>query len=112
METSTEIRKISTKTYAFMIAIVLLGIAIFYLAENGKSTKATKILVDLGYKNAQNVEVFSVTQFENIDTKVQGYKYFVKFTDALANKECEGFIIKDFKHNIDKDITCISINRP
>lgn len=106
MENTVEVRKISTKTYIVMAIIVLLGVAVFYLVENGKSTKAEKILIDLGYKNIKNVEVFSVTQFENIDTKIQGYKYFVTFTDISTNKQCKGFIVKDFKHNIDKDINC------
>lgn len=106
MENTIEVRKISTKTYIFMAVIAILGIIIFYMAEQGKSAKAEKILVELGYKNTNNVKVYSVTQFENIDTKIQGYKYFVSFTDASTNKHCKGFIAKDFKQNVNKDIVC------
>ncbi len=110
MEETIEVRKISTKTFVYMGIIALLGVVFFYVAENGKASKAAKILNDLGYKEIADVSVYSVTQFENIDTKIQGYKYFVKFTNRATNEECEGFIIKDFKHNIDKDLTCTKPN--
>jgi len=106
VEETIEVRKISRKTYIYMAIIALLGIVIFYLSEQGKSGKAQKILAELGYKNTTHVEVYSVTQFENVDTKIQGYKYFVTFNDIDTNQECKGFIAKDFKHNVIKDLTC------
>jgi hypothetical protein len=106
LEEKIEVRKINKNMSIVIGIIILLGIAVFFMVENGKSSKAKKILIELGYKNIGNVEVYSVTQVENVDTKIQGYKYFVKFKDLEQNKECKGFILKDFKHNIDKDVVC------
>lgn len=105
-EEQYEVRKISLKTYIYMGIIVVLGIIFFIISQNGKIAKATKILQDLGYTNVANVRVYSIKDFENIDTKIQGKQYYVKFKNLYTNEECKGFIIKDFKHNVDKDITC------
>lgn len=106
-EQNIEVRKIGLKTYIYMGIIVVLGIVFFLLVENGKSVKATKILKELGYENVKDVSVYSIKDFENIDTKIQGKQYFVKFENLDTNEFCKGFIIKDFKHNVDKDLTCI-----
>ncbi len=106
MEDTIEVRKIGKKTWIWMGIIILLGIIVFFIVENGKSVKAEKVLHELGYQQVSDVKVYSITQVENIDTKVQGYKYFVKFKDVKENKECKGFILKDFKHNVDKDLIC------
>lgn len=106
MENNIEVRKIGRKTWIWIGVIILLGLATFIIVENGKASKAEKVLKELGYEQISDVRVYSITQVENIDTKVQGYKYFVKFKDLKENKECKGFILKDFKHNVDKDITC------
>ena len=106
MENQIEVRKINRKTAIYMGIIIVLGIVFFLLVEDGKSAKAEKILTELGYQKVSDVEVFSVTQFENIDTKIQGYKYFVTFTDETTQQKCKGFIAKDFKHNVMKDLTC------
>lgn len=89
-----------------MIIIAVIGAIVFYISEQGKSSKAEKILTELGYKNTSDVKVFSVAQFENIDTKIQGYKYFVTFNDNATNQKCKGFVAKDFKRNVYKDIAC------
>ncbi len=106
MENNIEIRKINKKTWIWIGVIIALGILVFIMVENGKSAEVEKILNEIGYPQVASVKVYSKIQVENIDTKIQGYKYFVKFTDTKENKECEGFVSKDFKHNLNKDITC------
>jgi len=106
MENNIEVRKISKKTWIWISIIIILGAISFFIVENGKSGKAEKVLNELGYTEISNVKVYSITQVENIDTKIQGYKYFVKFRDNKEDKECKGFILKDFKHNVDKDLDC------
>lgn len=106
MENEIEVRKISKKTWIWMGIIIVLGIVVFFLVESGKVSKAEKVLYELGYKQVSNVKVYSITQVENVDTNIQGYKYFVKFRDMEVNKDCKGFILKDFKQNVDKDLIC------
>ena len=106
MSEQIEVRKIGLKTYIYMGIIVVLGILGFILAEAGKSTKAKEILHNLGYKSVKNVQVYSKHKVEDIDTKIQGYKYFVKFINLDNNKECKGFVYEDFKHNVKQDINC------
>jgi hypothetical protein len=106
MEEKVEVRKISTKMIVMMVITVILGIGVFFVVENGKSAKAAKVLNELGYTNIEDVRVYSITDVENMDTKIQGKKYFVKFKDLQTNKECKGFILKDFKHNVAKDLIC------
>lgn len=101
-----EVRKIGLKTYIYMGIIVVLGIIFYILVQDGRSAKATKLLKELGYEHVDSVKVYSIKDFENIDTKIQGKQYFVKFKDLDSNKFCKGFIIKDFKHNVDQDLTC------
>lgn len=101
-----EVRKISLKTYIYMGIIVVLGAIFFLIAENGKQAKATKILEELGYNKVEDVWVYSIKKVEDMDTKIQGYRYFIKFKDLNTNKICEGFILKDFKHKIDQELTC------
>lgn len=106
MSEQIAVRKIGLKTYIYMGIIIILGALAFILAEAGKATKAREILDTLGYKSVENVRVYSETKAEDIDTRIQGYKYFVKFKDLSTNKECKGFIFKDFKRNVRQDITC------
>ena len=74
--------------------------------KNGKAAKATKILHQLGYTKVSNVSVFSKTEFLNENNNVKGYQYALKFTDNTNNKECKGFVIKDFKRNVNQDLDC------
>lgn len=106
MEENIEVRKISPKMIIMMVLIIILGIVVFFVVENGKSAKATKVLNELGYANVEDVRVYSITDVENMDTRIQGKKYFVKFKDLQTNQECKGFILKDFKHHVDKDLIC------
>jgi surface polysaccharide O-acyltransferase-like enzyme len=101
-----EVRKISTKTYVYMGIIIVLGIIFFLIAQNGKNAKATEVLKQLGYKNVESVRVFAVHDFENMDTRIQGKKYSLKFKNLDTNEMCKGFIIKDYKNNVDKDLLC------
>jgi hypothetical protein len=101
-----EVRKISMKTFVYMGIIVLLGIIFFLVAQNGKNAKATEILKQLGYKNIKSIQVFAIHDFENIDTRIQGKKYSLRFKNVDTNEICKGFIIKDFKNNVDKDLLC------
>lgn len=105
-ENEIEVRKIGLKTYIYMGIIIVLGIIFYMLAENGKVVKASKILHDLGYTKIENVRVYSEKQVEDTSTKIQGYRYFVKFDDLLTNQQCKGFILKDFKGKIAKDLEC------
>jgi hypothetical protein len=50
--------------------------------------------------------VFSRTEFLNEATNIKGYQYSLRFIDLTTNKECKGFVLKDFKGNIDKDLEC------
>jgi hypothetical protein len=106
MSEQIKVRKISPTTYMYMGIIVILGILGFLLAQGGKASKARAILDQLGYKNVANVKVFGVHKVEDMDTKIQGYKHFVTFTNQATNQECRGFIYKDFKRNVKQDITC------
>ncbi len=106
MEEKIEVRKISPKMIIMIGVTILLGIVVFFIGENGKSVKAEKILNELGYTQVTDVKVYSITDVENIDTKIQGKKYFVKFKDLQTNQNCKGFILKDFKQHIDKDLIC------
>lgn len=106
MNEQVKVRKISTTTYIYMAIIVILGILGFLLAQGGKASKAKAILEQLGYKNIKNIKVYGVHKVEDMDTKMQGYKHFVTFTDLSTNKKCRGFIYKDFKRNVKQDVTC------
>ena len=106
MEKTIQTRKLPKKSLIIITILILLGIATFFLTENGKSQKVSKILNTLGYNNIKDVKVYGVTKVENKDTRVQGFKYFVVFKDLSANQECKGFILKDFKRNSEKDIIC------
>lgn len=101
-----EVRKISTKTFIYMGIIVILGVIFFIIAQSGKNAKATEVLKQLGYTNVSSVRVFAIHDFENMDTRIQGKKYSLKFKNLDTNELCKGFIIKDFKNNVDKDLLC------
>ena len=99
-------RKIPKKTIFYIIILVVLGIATYFMTEYGKSQKVTKILNDLAYKNINNVKVYGITKVEDKVTRIQGFKYFVKFNDNSTHKQCKGFVYKDFKRKLNKDIIC------
>ena len=106
-----EIRKLPKRTVVFISVMVLLGIFTFFAVVNGKETKATKILYMLGYKNVSNVHIYATQEFLNEEINMKGMQYKVSFIDLDKNQECRGFILKDLKRNIDKDLDCTNIKK-
>ena len=102
----TEIRKLPKKTIFYLCVIIALGVAWFFLVANGQATKVTKILHMLGYEKVTNVKVYANHQFIREDINVKGFKYTISFTNLETNEECKGFVLKDFKKNVDKDLIC------
>jgi len=105
----TEIRRLPKKTIFFMFTIIILGVLTYFLVANGQSTKVTEILNTLGYKNVTDVQVYANHQFIRDDINVKGYKYTISFINLDTNEECKGFVLKDFKRNVDKDLLCTKI---
>ncbi len=108
---STEIRRMPKKTIIYLIIMILLSFVAFYIATTGKSTKATRILGELGYKNVTNVKVYATHQFLREDTNIKGFKDTISFTNLDTNEECKGFILKDFKRNVEEDLICKKIGK-
>jgi len=106
MDNKIQTRAIPKKSFVIIAILILLGVATYYITRNGKTQKVTKILHDVGYTQVSNVKVYGVTKVENKDTKIQGFKYFVIFTDDLTKQECRGFVLKDFKRKTAKDLNC------
>jgi cell division septal protein FtsQ len=106
-----EVRKLPKKTIVIMIILGLLGLVWFIVVGYGQSVKAEKILDKLGYKNVSDVKVYANHQFVREDINVNGFKYTVSFTNLDANEKCKGFILKDFKQNVDKDLICQKIDK-
>ncbi len=106
MSEKTEIRQMSKKTTIYITILAIIGILSMFIIKDGKSKKATKILYQLGFTQVKDVTVFSKTEFINEGTNVKGYQYALRFTDLSTNKVCQGFIIKDFKRNLAKDLDC------
>jgi len=105
-----EVRKIPKKTMIIIGSLIVLGIISFFLASAGKATKATKILATLGYENVSNVRVYATQEFLREDINVKGMKYTVSFFNNVTNEECKGFILKDYKKNVEKDLLCNKVN--
>ena len=104
METQT--RPIPKKTYIIISILILLGIVFYFLTEYGKEQKAQRVLQETVHKNISNLSVATVHKYRNQDTNIEGFKYTVKFHDNDLDKDCRGFVWKDFKNNIMKDIEC------
>jgi len=105
----TEVRKMPKKTVFIMIILIGLGVLWYFLVANGQAGKVTKILHKLGYDNVRDVTVYANHQFLREDINVKGYKYTVSFTDLKTNEKCKGFVLKDFKRNVDKDLICTKL---
>ena len=101
-----EVREIPKKTFVYIGIVVVIGVLSVFLVKDGKAKKATKILTELGYTKVSDVSVFAKTKFLNENTNINGYQYSLKFTDLITNKECRGFIVKDFKGKVAQDLTC------
>jgi hypothetical protein len=106
MNKQIEIRKIPKKTFFYIGIVVIVGLVSIFLIKDGKARKATKILTELGYTKVSDVSVFAKTKFLNENTNINGYQYSLKFTDLITNKECRGFIVKDFKGKVAQDLNC------
>lgn len=104
-----EVRKLPKKTIVIMVILVILGLVWFILVSYGQATKVTKILHQLGYENVSNVRVYANHKFVRDDINVNGYKYTVSFKNVSTNEECKGFVLKDFKKNVEKDLICQKI---
>jgi len=105
MSESIATRKLPTKTKIIFVLLGIAAVIIFFLIENSNSMKANAILKNLNYNNITNLKVYSKTQVEDKDTRIQGFKYFVKYTNE-KNQHCKGFILKDFKRITKQDIIC------
>lgn len=106
-----EVRRLPKKTIIIMIILGVLGVVWYVAVGYGQSVKATKILDQLGYKNVSDVKVYANHQFVREDINVNGYKYTVSFTNLDTNEICKGFILKDFKQNVEKDLICQKIDK-
>jgi hypothetical protein len=105
MSENIKVRPIPKKTFILMGIIILLAIGIFSIKENKREVKARYILTNLGYKNISNLNVYSEQKVENRDTKIQGFKYYIKFTND-KNEFCTGYILRNFKEEMAQDIKC------
>lgn len=104
-----EVRKLPKKTKLFIYVLIVLGIISFFLVDFGKATKASKILNQLGYDNFSKVQVYATQEFLREDINVKGMKYSVSFFNNETNEECKGFILKDYKNNVEEDLLCKTI---
>ena len=107
----TEVRKLPKKTIIWMIIIGVLGIIWIFLVSFGQSSKVEGILHTLGYKNVSNIKVYANHQFLREDINVNGFKYTVSFIDHDKNENCKGFVLKDFKRNVTKDLICTKMEK-
>ncbi len=107
---ANEIRKLPKKTIIIIGALVVLGIISFFLASAGKASKASKILAQLGFENVSHVRVYATQEFLREDINVKGMKYTVSFVNNATKEECKGFVLKDYKNNVEKDLLCKKIN--
>ena len=104
-----EVRQLPKKTVAYIGILIFLGFVWFFLVASGKSTKVAKILYTLGYKNISDVQVYGKQEFIRDDINLKGYKYTIRFKNLTTNEECNGFVLKDFKNNVEKDLNCKKI---
>ena len=105
----TEVRRLPKKTVFLMFVLIGLGIIWYFLVANGQASKVTKILNKLGYDNVHDVKVYANHQFIRDDLNIKGFKYTISFKNLKTNEECKGFVLKDFKRNVDKDLVCTKI---
>lgn len=103
---ANEIRKIPKKTMIIIGSLIGLGIVSFILASAGKATKAKGILEQLEYKNVSKIRVYKTQEILNEEINVKGMRYNVSFFDNETGQECKGYIVKDYKHNVFKDLIC------
>ena len=107
MDEAIQVRQLPKNTKIIFVVLLVFSIGIYFLIKNTLKQDTKVILYNLGYKNISNLEVFSKNKVEDKETRIQGFKYFVKFNDLQNNKKCSGFILKDFKRKLAQDISCI-----
>jgi len=101
-----EVRKIPRRTMIIIGSLIALGVISFFLASAGKASKANKILAQLEFKNVSKVTVYADQEILNEEINVKGMKYTVSFFNNETNENCKGFIVKDYKNNVFKDLLC------
>ena len=106
-----KVRKFSKKTIIYMVILGILGIVWLYLVSIGQSAKVEKILHMLEYNNVSKIKVYAYHEFLREDINIKGYKYAVSFMDNDKQEECKGFVLKDFKRNVTKDLICTKIGK-
>ena len=106
MSEQLEVRKIPKKTIIIFGVLFVLGVIVFAISENTRVNKANFILNNQGYTNISNLKVYTKQKVEDMDTKIGGFKYFVKFKNNTTNEDCRGFILKNFKQQMNADISC------
>ena len=104
-----EVRRLPKKTVIYMVILGVLGFVWIFLVSSGQSSKVTKILYTLGYKNVSDVKVYAHHEFIREDLNIKGFKYTISFINKDKNEECKGFVLKDFKRNVTEDLICKSI---
>jgi hypothetical protein len=111
MKNNIKVRELPTKTYIYLCILIVAGILAIFIVKDGKSKKATKVLTQLGYLKVADVSVFKKTEFVNEDTNIRGFQYSLQFKDLTANKICKGWIVRDFKGKVAKDLECKKIGK-
>jgi hypothetical protein len=106
-----EVRKLPKKTVIWMVVLILLGVVWIQLVSFGQQQKVKKILHTLEYTDVSNIKVYANHEFLREDINVKGYKYTVSFTDNKKGEDCKGFVLKDFKRNVTKDLICHKIGK-
>ena len=106
MDEAIQVRQLPKNTKLIFVVLFVFSIGIYFLVQNTLKQDTEAILYKLGYKNISKLEVFSKNKVEDKETRIQGFKYFVKFNDLQNNKKCAGFILKDFKRKLAQDIDC------
>lgn len=107
---SNEIRKLPKKTIIIIGSLIALGIISFILASAGKATKAKNILAQLGMEDVSKIRVYASQEILNEEINVKGMKYTVSFYNNTTSENCKGFIVKDYKNNVFKDLLCKKTN--
>ncbi len=105
-----EIRRLPKKTVIYLTILGLLGVVWYFAVASGQSSKVTKILYKLNYQNVSDVKVYAKHEFIREDINIKGYKYTVSFINLDTNEACKGFVLKDFKRNVTKDLLCNKID--
>lgn len=101
-----EIRKLPKKTMIIIGSLIALGVISFILASAGKASKAKAILEQLGYSNVSKIRVYKTQEVLNEEINIKGMRYNVSFFNNATQEECKGFIVKDYKSNVFKDLLC------